>query len=718
MYQTYCQGFVFLIILVLSSCKTIDEGEVDYVRTVSGLATVSLHEGACSEKLYQQSLHTRDGFSRNCYESLHRKYTDVPMIRKGESISVHLMQAFIQDATESKSTMETIRGVATNAEVAVIANVCEQGIKGCGLEFGPSSDAKGRVVYFSNGVKAKQYLNFSYLPVYGPIEYQGGPLIIQLAIIELDNMTEEQKALLTKLAEIGKQKFAPASNVLSVLDGLGSSLLSGGGDDVIFRYTFTMMPDGADKGYAFPTISAGNFAFVKKKTIELEQEKQIWDELKFDSLTGRLVKKCSNKDANLAQYRDVEKKKATETIDYSPCTRSSDGKTHGYKDYRDNTYMTLQVQSGFSPRTLDKSQTLNELLNELSGSLPKNAEQLQKDIEKLTESYYQATTLDNLKAPLSSMALYSAKNKQSLLDQFEISAHIFENSLAQVISDKSCDAEKDPCPYMLTNEQILNVISHARLLLTKLGYKGSLDAVLPLDFKLEAYTNKTVGNTIASTLISAYKKHEQTRHYQTLSTILRDIHHTVAKLIQLAQSEKPELDSTSVVNAGVKLLAFLEALLDEQQKVKLTQCSIKPDQKVCQHLLTQTQLKAINLEMFHFLDTLKASPQQCNSNGVNLAQQRLAAFIVSNFISITQAQATTSTKAQLGQLIRTQLNALTEQQLGADKSTLVNLITSNLNTMSKEQLQALNKTSLVPLSIIDADNIVVFMHCLLTPKES
>ncbi|CAH9049438.1 hypothetical protein PSECIP111854_00071 [Pseudoalteromonas sp. CIP111854] len=715
MFYPFCRVTLLIFVTVLSSCKTIDEGEIDYVRTVNGLTTASTNKEVCSMKLHQQSLQTRDGYTRNCYESLHRKYADVPAIRKGESISVHLMQAFIQDATESRSLMERVRAVASNAEVTVIANVCEQGIKGCGLEFGPSTDTKGRVIYFSNGVKAKQYLNFSYLPVYGPIEYQGGPLIVQLAIIELDNMTEEQKALLTKLAEIGKQKFAPASDVLSVLDGLGSSLLSGGGDDVVFKYTFTMMPDGADKGYPFPTISAGNFAFVKKKTVELEQEKQIWDELKFDSLTGRLVKGCSQDDVKLSKHQVIEKNKVKKQYDYNPCSEPSDQYLYGYKDYRDNTYMTLQVQSGFSPRTLDKSQTLNELLSELSGSEPKSAEQLEGDISKLTQAYYQATALDNLRAPISSMAQYSKTGEQLLLDQFEIAAHIFENTLKQAINDTKCDNSKHKCPKSLTAEQILKVISHGRNLLTQLGYRGDLDEALPLDFSLLKYESKATATNIASVFIKAYKQFEQAQRYNWFRSSLVNITRELLKLTHLLTREESLLPS-SVENVKVKLDKLIESIRQEQERFILTQCNVKPDKDVCQRIMSSVQLSIINQDMFDFLQVLPVSGTKCHDKGIKLARQRLASFIIGSHISLSESQRS-SAKEVIKKVIESEKASLTEQQVGFNRATLIELFDERLElAVNKQQLLTLTKHNLLPLSVIDTDNISKYVGCLMSGK--
>ena len=172
--------YLLAFCLFLNACSNISEGEVDYTRTVDNAVIPSQ---TCSSDDYASSLKTPAGVTRKCYETLYRKYQDAPAIKEGSTISVHMMQGYVLGSHEWRTPYEFFSGNSANAEVVVIASVCEQGIAGCGLAFGPSSDKVGRVVYFSDGVKAKQYLNFSYLPVYGPIEYKGGPLVVKLSIL-------------------------------------------------------------------------------------------------------------------------------------------------------------------------------------------------------------------------------------------------------------------------------------------------------------------------------------------------------------------------------------------------------------------------------------------------------------------------------------------------------------------------------------------------------
>ena len=491
---------VLVYAILMSACANIDEGEVDYVRTMANKSAHFETNIYCNKEEYASSLAIRAGNTRPCYETLYRKYTPVPAIKVGDSISVHLMQAFIQDAKEWKSWSEFFTGKASNAEIVVLANVCEQGISGCSLAFGPSADKNGRVVYFSNGVKAKQYLNFSYLPVYGPIEYKGGPLIIQLAVLELDELSPKQKALISTLADIGKKAYPPASEVLTVLDKLGSSFLSGSNNDTVFRYTFTLAPSGGVNNYQHPKVAAGNFAFVKKKTIQYQQEKEIWDELKFDHLTGRLVKRCTPDDEKLKQYTYLDDNgNQNDPEDFNPCTEIHE-QGYGYKDYRDNTYLTFQVQSGFPAKTLDNIQTLTLLLEDITSEQDRSAEAVQQSLTELSEHFSHSQIQKELRTSLSSINNLVFDVSSYHLDEVtaEVGKYISTLNSAKENYQSHCTdkaggkgIDKSLCSKQLQLSQLTKEIMHGRRLLTLMDSSADLNSILPLsldnDFNSAAF---------------------------------------------------------------------------------------------------------------------------------------------------------------------------------------------------------------------------------------
>ncbi|WP_105171879.1 hypothetical protein [Pseudoalteromonas sp. T1lg24] len=449
--------FLFFISFLFSGCQIIEEGEVDYVRTIenSGLNVKDLT--SCNQELYDNSELTRAGLTRECYETLYRKYTKVPQIDSGETISVHLMQAFNGAAFEWRNASEFFGGRGSNAEIVIIANVCEQGKAGCSLSFGPSSDKNGRVIFYSNGVKALQYLNFSYLPVYGPIKYEGGPLIIQLTIIELDDPSDQQKAILNSLASAGQKLYPPASEVLTVLDSVGSAIMSNSSDDVLFRYSMTLVPALSSNNYQSPIVAEGNYAFIRKNTNKGPLEKEIFDTLFFDNSSGRLVEECSDNEnkKNIIRYEDD----TYEEQDFIPCTLDlNTGKM--FKDYRDNTYLTFQVKSGFVEKTLDNIQTFQMLLSDLNQADDEGASKTIDAISKLEGELNSKAVENNLLKSLNSLKNIVKSIPKDKFDLFSLQAfkltELYDNEVGKLITDCNTVSDKKLCERQISVEQLMS----------------------------------------------------------------------------------------------------------------------------------------------------------------------------------------------------------------------------------------------------------------------
>lgn len=478
---------IFLILIIFfQGCASIEEGEVDYVRTIANKSIDAKNKAKCTKELYSISEYTRAGVTRECYETLYRKYTKVPEIKKEETISVHLMQAFIGFADESANPSEIFRGKGVNAEMVVIANVCEQGVSGCSLRFGPESDKSGRVIYYSNGVKAQQYLNFSYLPVYGPIKYKGGPLIIQISILELDDLSEQQKNLLTTLAATGKKAYPPASSALSVLDKVGASLMSSSSDDIIFRYTMSLVPASSKLNYQSPIIAEGNYAFLRKNTWVGDLEKEVTDELKFDNLTGRLVQECNKDEQKITVSVDEEGMESR--ADYNPCTLDLSTGSN-YKDYRGNTYLTFQIKSGFSENTLDNIQTFESLLTEINADKDAGAlkviEAFTELKEEVSRSKEQNTLLKHLDEIKKSLAIIPEDTFGLFTNQvFQLSVE-YNKQIGQY-NTLGCSANPMPdgCEMVMTAEQLYKVQLELRTVLNSINPTVSSITSIPAGFTI------------------------------------------------------------------------------------------------------------------------------------------------------------------------------------------------------------------------------------------
>lgn len=229
-------------------------------------------------------------------------------IKVGQNISLHLMHGFIKGFNEWITDMpNTVRG-----EIAIIANVFEVGKNNTVMDFANGNEKRnGRLIYYSDDVRQNgHHLNFSYLPIYGPIHYKGGPLAIQFTILELDQFEGSRaKTMINTLATLGRKAYAPSSDVLKFLDTLGESLLAGGGDDREFKFTFFLQPPLGHHDTLYPVLLAGNYAMVKQEPYtetsdsnedytEWKFKKTKWDNLVFNDGNGQLYesakKNCFN----------------------------------------------------------------------------------------------------------------------------------------------------------------------------------------------------------------------------------------------------------------------------------------------------------------------------------------------------------------------------------------------------------------------------------------
>jgi hypothetical protein len=219
-------------VFVLAGCAASNEGAVDYRKAEATMAVLPPGKFSETEKDPLQPLH----LIRKNYAS----WDGDAALVKGDSITIRLRQSRITDCIEIPNPFDDF---IPNCEIAVVVHAFEFG-KGEDFDFGPDAAKKGRIVFFSPDVRAGQTLNFDNMPIYGPITYNGGPIGLNIFVIEIDDSNEQFKALLNTIAKTGGTIYPPASPVLKVLDQIGTALLSGGTDDIELRYTIVLDPDG------------------------------------------------------------------------------------------------------------------------------------------------------------------------------------------------------------------------------------------------------------------------------------------------------------------------------------------------------------------------------------------------------------------------------------------------------------------------------------------
>lgn len=309
---------VYLSAIVwLDGCAISNEGAIDYrkaelIKPASDAQkAVSTGPGSSlnDRPLYPAILERKD-FEAKAGDAV---------IETMDKVSIHLRGGFLSGCNDKpisnpvrmlgRSEWWQINSIVwKNCEIAILFRAFEMS-EGSDFNFKPGSHRDARLVYFSHDVQVNQFFNLHNLPVYGPLDYSGKPIGIEIFIIEVDIENREMFSLLKSLAAIGAKAYAPADPVLGVMDKIGSTLMSSGTDDIEYRYTMVLDPSGGYKGVAYSTAEAGDYVFIRREDRTSEPE---WSQLVLDHNTGRVWKK---KDEN-----------------------------NDYELYRDDTYMTVQIR--------------------------------------------------------------------------------------------------------------------------------------------------------------------------------------------------------------------------------------------------------------------------------------------------------------------------------------------------------------------------------------
>ena len=165
-------------------------------------------------------------------------------VEVGDRVSISLKTVLVAEFSESpifgSDTIPQMIArkdgdpLRANGEIAISATVIDAVRQ-------PAVDpdkAEGRIVFYSDDTIEGQTLNQTNLTIYGPVEFMGGPLYVRFSIYEIDADSEQMKKLLSAVANAGKIAYAPASPVLSVLEGIGASVAQGGNEsDRVLQYT-------------------------------------------------------------------------------------------------------------------------------------------------------------------------------------------------------------------------------------------------------------------------------------------------------------------------------------------------------------------------------------------------------------------------------------------------------------------------------------------------
>ncbi len=312
-------GFIF--ISILSGCAAIsNEGKVDFRRT----DTTHVVTGT----IYQE------------FEVKNLSLGNDAVFKKGDSLSLHLRTAFIKDFSENQVTPYVTKAFTRQwgtpqGEIAIVANAFEEKN---GKELSFENMREGRVVFYSDDVHEGQVFNFDNMPIYGPIIYEGAPFVFRIAIFELDVISQQAKAMLNTVAQAGSTAYPPASPVLEILNGIGSTFFDGDQTDTEFRYTMVLDHKGGSESINHLKLEVGNYILIR---VEDRTKYVPWGELVLNENEGIVYLKKDN---------------------------------GTYEKYIDNTYLVVEINKNISDVSIDLAESnFSTLMSTLKEQDKKNA---------------------------------------------------------------------------------------------------------------------------------------------------------------------------------------------------------------------------------------------------------------------------------------------------------------------------------------------------------
>ena len=288
------------------------------------------------------------------------------VISTNDSVSVTLRTAFIKHFFELGFNQDFLSNplemFKSDGEIAIVANAFEVET---GKELDFANTQSGRLVFFSDDVKRGQPLNLNSLPIYGPKTFSGQPFAFRVTIFELDSGTEQAKSLLGSLANAGSAAYAPASPVLTLLNGIGQSLFTGEQNDTEFRYTMQFHPKHGHPDMNSFVFEVGNYVFLR---LQDRRANVPWEHLVLNENEGVLYWKKGT----CPGYVLSGGRACPDTSDPEP--------------YTENSYLVVEVNTGGSAKDIDLAEnTFDELLNVLDIRDKEAAARLTGATSSLTE---------------------------------------------------------------------------------------------------------------------------------------------------------------------------------------------------------------------------------------------------------------------------------------------------------------------------------------------
>jgi len=261
-------------------------------------------------------------------------------INAGSNLYISLSYAQFVDITE---TGENYKGAGARAEVAILANVEEYDGT---VDHTSGGRNNARVIFYTDSARVSgQSMNFTSVPIYGPIKYNGGIIKFQIYALEQDKIGSSQfSAVLSQLASLGSAVYAPASKQMGLLSSIGGALIKAGAkDDMELYHLLFLHPSEGLSHLPQSTLRAGSFVIIKDGP---EKSQESVGDLRIIDYSKSHLSYCLNSADGRLYWKE-----GSNPVKYNPVLNK--------------TYLTIQINTGYNElaNKINAQQTYQELLD-------------------------------------------------------------------------------------------------------------------------------------------------------------------------------------------------------------------------------------------------------------------------------------------------------------------------------------------------------------------
>jgi hypothetical protein len=393
------------------------------------------------------------------YQSLESRAETPGKFQPGDTISIYLKSAVFKYITEGNLkrwwAKQSRNSGKLSGQVAIIVNVAQDGPLNP-LTHPADASNPGRIVYYSGDVEEGQKINQSFGPVFGPVEWQGGPITLDITVLEIDDEENRQtSALLSSLAKLGTSATVGASSsALALLNSLGAALVQSNRDDVMGRYRLTLTPD-IPSTASLPLLREGDLIVIRQTDREYEFP---WNKHSDDSKT--------------AQNAEEEALYNPSTGTFKPVNGNRGNKTN---------YLVFTFVRNMPGIDLTPSMTTEQLLTQIRNAEPKDAIQ---PIQQFIEARQRESAWRQLQRQLGQLAdkHTSGLYRQHLAEQLTLALQCISlhHLAAQAAPENKATAERATKEYCRSAENFnhLFTLGDFDTLIRRLGEvcKGDIDS--------------------------------------------------------------------------------------------------------------------------------------------------------------------------------------------------------------------------------------------------